>query len=148
MASLNSLRNELRYWNNQLNTLNAKLKKLKKRHKDIESVKDALRTTAHNNSNDVNNKLRSAGQRLDCAIEYSTKENQLDFIFYGKNEQEFGGEYYLSAADSELQREWNDINRQISETESAISRAQGKVWNLKAAIAAEERRQREEVSRK
>lgn len=150
MADLNSLRSSLRYWNNQLNTLNTKLKKLKKRRRDVESVKDVLRTTANNNSSDVNSKLRSAGQKLDYAIEYDFRESQLDCILlgYGKNEQGVDGDSSLGMTNGELRRELNDVNCQINETESAISRAQGKIRELKAAIAAEERRQREEILRR
>lgn len=138
----------LDYWNNQVNALNNRIRKLKRRRGEVESVKSELRSTAGSNSNDVNNKIRQAARRLDSAIEYSGKESRLYGILAGKSEQPASGDGYLSSADSAIQQEINDINRQLGEAESELRTAQGECSKARAAIAAEERRQREEAAQK
>lgn len=148
MSSLSSLRSELSHWNNRVNELNDEIKKLKRRSSDVEGAKNALKSTANGNSGDVNNKIRSVGDRLDSAIDYSGKDGQLHGILSGKDERSVGSDNSLSSADSELQRELNDINRKLGEAESNLSAAKRKVGDVKAAIAAEERRQREKARAK
>jgi prefoldin subunit 5 len=147
MASLSSLRSDLRYWESQRKDFEAKLKKLKERKNDVEGVKNQLKNIAGNNSGDVNAKIRSAAQKLENAIEYAGKEGQLDSIFSGKEERAVGGDGNLSSADSEIVRELNSIDRQISEAESSLATAKSKISSIKSAIAAEEQRQREEAAR-
>lgn len=148
MASLSSLRSNLSYWKGQVNALNAKVKKLRNRRSDVESVKKALKTTVNNNSSDINRKIRSASNKLDDAINYSGRDSQLRAILSGKDERTLGSDNSLTSADGELQRELNDINRQLGEADSALSTAKSRVRDVQAAITAEERRQREEAARK
>ncbi|MGI6084508.1 MAG: hypothetical protein ACOYIF_03575 [Acetivibrionales bacterium] len=147
MASLSSLSSSLNYWNNQVNELNKKLKKLKKRRSDVEDVKRALKSTANGSASDVNNKIHVASYNLGIGITYSGKDSQLHAIFSGKAEQPLASDGNLSFADSELNRELNDIERKISETDSSLTTAKNKVRDIKAAIAAEKRQQREKANR-
>jgi hypothetical protein len=113
----------------------------------VESVKSSLKSVASNNSSDVNSKIRATRQKLESAIEYSSKESLLDAILSGKEEGALGTDFNLTSADSELQRELNDINRKISDTEYAINDAKNRISSIKSAIEIEERRQREEAAR-
>lgn len=148
MASLGSMQNDLRYWNNQAEEMDRKIRKLKKRRSDVEAVKTALAKVAGNNAGDVNSKIRSAGQKLDSAIGHSGRESQLDAILAGKNEQGIGGDGNLTSADGELQRELNEVNRQLGEAEAGLTQAKNRARSLKSDIAEEEKRQREEAIRR
>jgi prefoldin subunit 5 len=148
VSSLSSLRSELNYWNNQVNELNNKIIRLKRRRSDVEGVKNALRSVASANAGDVNNKLRLSGGKLDSAIDYSGQDGRLQAILSRKDERTLGSDSNLTSSDSELQRELNDVNRKITEAENALAAAKRKVSDLKAAIAAEERREREAARRK
>ena len=106
MASLSSLYSELSRWNSRLSDLNAKLNKLKRRKTDTEGVKNALRTVVNNNSNDINNRLRTTRQKLENAIDYSGKEHLLDAILSGKEERTLGVDDNLTSADV-ISRELN-----------------------------------------
>lgn len=143
MASLSSLRRDLRYWRNQADDLEGEIRRLKRRRRDVESVKSALKSAADHNSNDVNRRLRASGQKLDNAINHSGKESQLNAILSGKDEQNLGLDSSLSSAEIQIQRELYDIDRQLNEAEERRSRAKDEVRDLKAEIAMEERRERE-----
>ena len=146
MASLGSLRSELNYWNGQVNALSDKKRKLEKRRSDVEGAKSALRATASSNSSDVNKKISSAAGKLEGAIKYSDKDGQIGAILAGKDERDVGSDSNLASCDGELQREINDVNRQIAETDGALADARRRVGDIAAAIAAEERRMREEAA--
>ena len=148
MANLKSMRSNLSYWNNQINELSARIKKLKRRRTDVESVKSTLRIVANNNAQDINGKMHTVDQKLGTSIEYAGKGNQLASIFVGRNEQGVGIDGNLTSVDHELQQELNEINRQLGNAEASQSQAQGKVRELKSAITAEEQRQIEEERRR
>ncbi len=143
MADLGSLYQQLAYWNGEVARLNEELKRLKKRKRDVEKVKRSLGSVARNNADDVNDKLRDVARKLEDAIDYPQKEGQLDGIFHGRNEGEVGSDRMLSAADSDLQREINDVDGKIRKAESDRAAAKGRVQSIKEAIAAEQRRQRQ-----
>jgi len=148
MANLSSLRSDLNYWNGQVNAMNDKIKKLKRRRNDVDSVISTLKSTVNNNAGDVNSRMRSAGGKLDRAISYSGKGSQVNAILSGKDERTLGSDNNLTAANEELQRELNDINRKLGEAEDSLTTANRRVSDTRTAIAAEERRQREEAARK
>jgi len=148
MASLSQLHNDLNYWNGQVTSCNNTINKLKKRRTDVENVKNALRSAVNSNSSDVNDKLRSSGSQLDAAIDYAGKDSQLNAILSGKDEITLGSDNNLTSADGELQNELNAINRQLGEAENALNNAKRKVSETQSAIAAEERRRREEAAKK
>lgn len=148
MASLSSMQSDLRYWNNQVNEMNRKVKMLKKRRSDVDTIKTVFCRVVSDNSDDVNKKIRSTSQNLDSAIEHSGRERYLDQLFWGKNEQGIGIDVNLISAWSEMNREINDIDRQLNERQSSLSQAQNRVRNLKSNIAAEEKRQRDESRKK
>jgi prefoldin subunit 5 len=142
MANLSSLGSSLAYWNRQVNAVNDKIRKLKKRQSDVEVVKKNLRSTANSNSSEINDKLHSASSKFDYAIYYSGKDSQLRVILEGKNEHTIGQDSDLTASHGELQRELNDIARKIAEAERELAASKRKVTDLKAAIAMEERLRR------
>lgn len=148
MASLDSMRSDLRYWNNQESIWSEKAKKLKRRRNDVEAVKAALNTVVNRNMDDVNNKLYSAKQKLADSVGRYDGGGNFGTAFEGKNEQGVGVDGNLTSADSELQRELNSINQQLGEAEGNLSQAQQRKNSLRTVIAEEERRQREEERRK
>ena len=148
MASLTSLRSDLNYWNGQVSDLNEKIRKLNRRRTEVEGIKNGLKSTVESNSSDVNKKLLSTRNKLDDAIDYTGEDSKLNAILSGKDEGAICSDSNLASIDSELQRELNDIDRQLGEAESSLRTANGKVSDIKAAIAAEEKREREAATRK
>lgn len=148
MANIYSLRAEKNNCNAKISNLESKLKKLKKRKSGVEDVKKSLKSVVERNVNDVNDKIRSTAQKLEASIEYSEKEGLLDAIFSGKQEGSLSGDGYIAPANSELQRELDNINSQIGETESNLTNTKNRLKNIKVAITAEERRLWEESRKK
>ena len=146
--SLSSLNSSLSHWNNQVRTINASIKKLRRRRSDVDEVIGNLKNTARNNASDVNKKINTSIGKLDSAIDYQGKNNLLRAILSGKNEGLVGTDNDLTSADGELKRELNSIDRQIADSEGDLLTAKSRVSNIKADIAAEERRQREEAAQK
>lgn len=146
--SLSSLNSSLNHWSNQVRSLNALIKKLKRRRSDLEEVLRNLKNTVTDNSSDVNNRIKSSASKIDSAIDYSGKNNILNAILAEKYERAIGTDNNLTSADGELKRELSSIDRQISDSESDLSTAKRRVSDIRADIEAEERRQREESARK
>jgi hypothetical protein len=63
MADLGYLRDQLHYWNVQVNDLRDETRRLRQRKVDVEDVKYFFKTTIDTNSNGINNKIIST-----CAI--------------------------------------------------------------------------------
>jgi len=148
VSDLGSLKKDLDYWNGQVNVLNDKIKKLKKRKGEVEGINSAFQSTVNNNISDINAKVRLARDKLDGAIDYPGKDATLDAILYGKEERTIGSDGNLTSANGELGREIKDINRQIDDAEGSLATAKYRVSDTKDAIATEERYQREEATRK
>lgn len=132
-----------RQYNNLVSSItgqNNKITKLKRRRSEVETIQRNLNSVANGNSSDVNSKIRTAAQKLETGIEYSSKEYKLDQILSGKNEGGISSDTNLANAYNELQKEINDINRQISEAEAEKNSANNKANNVKSQIRAEEKR--------
>lgn len=136
MADLSYLTSQLRYWENQVNALNNKIKKLKRRKKDVQAVISNLKGTAPKNASDINGKLKQAALSLDMGINYSGRDSQINSIFSNKNDKGFG-DSNVSSANNELQRELNDIDRKIEEAQRELNRAKERVKEYKSAVAVE-----------
>lgn len=148
MASLNSMKSDLSRWNSTVSSLNGEIKNLKQRKKDIENLRSALRKAANDNSSDVNNKIRTTGQKLETGIEYGSKESLLDSILSGKNEGGLDSDGFLSDADRELQKELRDCEGKLGSKESELSQAKTRVSSLQTSIRQEEKRQWDENLKK
>jgi hypothetical protein len=143
MVSLSSLNSILRYWSNKVYEYNDELKRLKKRHSDVEDAKNKLKSVANSNADDVNSTLKVISDKLSYGYNCPDKNSRVQSIFSGKTDNGIG-DGNLSSADRELKNELNEINRRIDEIETAVSKAKSEVGSTKSAISAEESRLRKE----
>lgn len=140
MADLSYLTSQLRYWENQANSLNKKIKKLKRRKKDVQTVIGNLNSAASKNASDINSKLKQTANSLDAGIDYSGRDSQINSIFRNKNDKGLG-DSNISSAGNELQRELRDTDSKIEDAQREYSRAKDKVRDYKSAVAVEKEHQ-------
>lgn len=138
MASLSALKSSLRSWQSKYDDIESKIKKLKRRKKDVEGLQNTLQKVASNNSGDINRKLNSLANSLQDGMEY---QKSLDFS--GKNDNG-AGDGDIAAANSSLSRELSRISGDISDKNSELEYAKQQISSYRSQINAEERRQRQE----
>ena len=144
MASLNSMRSNLNYWNRQKREAEKEIRDLEKRRIDIEAVQRELFSVSVKNSDDINGKMSSVIQKIGAAITYGKGGQQEIYVSTRNAEEIVGVDFYLTQTEKELQREIKAIESQITEEEFALFRAKGRISDLKRDIYAEERQLKEE----
>ena len=148
MASLSSLNSTLNYWKNQVTAANKKIKCLKRRLSDVKTIKKNLLSVADDNASDVNGRIRNLRDKLVVGCDCPQKNASIAEILSGKDEKILESDTNLSVANSEFQKELNDINRKLGEAETSLERAQSEVAKTKSAVTTEERRVKEEEKNK
>lgn len=127
MGDYGHLYSQSRYWRNEAIRLRNEKKKWKRRKKDVEDVKKALCSIVRDSASDVNSKIVKAHDKLDHSIDCPTKDNMIDLIFRGKNEQGVDSDSDLLSGKEALEREMEICERKITELEDDLENAENQV---------------------
>lgn len=123
MASLRSLKRQLKNLEDQIDDLEDEISHLKKRRSDVKKVKSILNSTVRSNARDCNRNLGTAAKNLDDAIDYPGKDDQIKSILAKKEETEIGSDDDLTSADWQLQKELDDIEEQLEDAQDSLKEA-------------------------
>ncbi len=138
MASLGSLKRKVKRLDNEIDDLEDDIDQLKKRRRDVDAVKKALSSTVRSDTRDCNSDLRSAAGKLNAAIDYSGKEEQISNILAHKEEEGIGTDDNLTLADKCLQQELDDIDEQLEKAKDSLKEAKEERRETKREIREKE----------